>query len=138
MKLSLETHRLLRSLVTIVTLTLFAVFAMPSQSATVSATGTFVGQSDHVTTGSVTIEQDAGKVVLVLGEDFSLDGAPAPTIGFSKDGKFDAKTEFSKLKSKDGGQTYEVPSTIDLSVYDAVTIWCSKFSVPLGSASLTR
>ena len=136
MKLTIETHRLLRSLAAIVTVTLFAVFAMPAHSVEVAATGSFAGQSDHVTTGTATVEKDGDKVLLVLGEDFSLDGAPSPTIGFSKGGEFDIKTEFAKLKSNDGRQVYEVPASIDVSAYDAVTIWCSKFAVPLGSASL--
>jgi len=136
MKLEIETHRLLRLLAAIVAVTLFAIFAMPSHSATVSATGTFAGQSDHVTTGAVTIEKDGDKVLLVFGEDFSLDGAPSQTIGFSKSGEFDIKTEFAKLQSKSGRQVYEIPATIDVSAYDAVTVWCSKFAVPLGSASL--
>ena len=138
MKLAIETPRLLRSLAAIVTVTLFAVFAMPTHSAEVAATGSFTGQSDHVTTGTATIEKDGDKILLVLAENFSLDGAPSPTIGFSKGGKFDLKTEFTKLKSNSGRQVYEVPATIDVSAYDAVTVWCSKFAVPLGSASLSK
>ncbi|MGI9356989.1 MAG: DM13 domain-containing protein, partial [Rhizobiaceae bacterium] len=38
----------------------------------------------------------------------------------------------------EGRQLYEVPASIDLSAYDAVTIWCSKFAVPLGSANLNN
>lgn len=136
MKLAVETHRLLRSLTAIVAVTIFAIFAMPAHSADVVAKGTFAGQSDHVTTGSATIQREGGKVLLVLGENFSLDGAPSPTIGFSKSGKFDLKTEFTKLKSNDGRQVYEIPASIDIANYDAVTIWCSKFAVPLGSARL--
>ncbi|EFL90488.1 DM13 domain-containing protein [Ahrensia sp. R2A130] len=100
------------------------------------ATGSFYGESKHVTTGSVTIERDGDKVFVVLGENFSLDGAPNPTLGFTKDGKFDKATEFSDLKKLNGRQVYELPKGIMVSAYDAITVWCAKFAVPLGSAKL--
>ena len=100
------------------------------------ASGTFSGQSDHITTGKITIEKEGDKTFVVLHDDFSLDGAPSPTLGFSKAGAFDEKTEFAELKSLKGQQCYEVPSSILVSAYDAFTVWCGKFSVPLGSAKL--
>jgi hypothetical protein len=45
--------------------------------------------------------------------------------------------ELGKLKGTDGDQNYEVPGDLDLSKYRAVTIWCRRFSVNFGSASLT-
>ena len=108
----------------------------PVMAKDVLKSGQFMGQSDHVTTGSVTIEKDGDRIFVVLGPKFSLDGAPEPTLGFSNNGKFDVKTEFTKLKSNTGRQVYEVPKGIVVSAYDAFTVWCSKFSVPLGSARL--
>jgi hypothetical protein len=99
--------------------------------------GSFYGQSDHITTGKITIEKDGDRTIVILHNDFSLDGAPAPTLGFTKDGKFDQKTEFAKLKSLKGEQRYEVPKNVLVRTYDTFTVWCSKFSVPLGSAKLT-
>lgn len=98
--------------------------------------GQFSGANGHVTTGSVTIEKSNGKVLVVLAKNFSLDGAPEPTIGFSKAGKFDKATEFASLKANKGKQTYELPASINPSAYDRIHIWCSKFSVSLGSAKL--
>ncbi len=111
----------------------------PSTEATAGETilaGTFFGQSDHVTTGKITIEKDGDRTIVVLHEDFSLDGAPAPTLGFSKGENFDKETEFAKLESLKGEQRYEVPKGIVVKAYDTFTVWCSKFSVPLGSAKL--
>ena len=99
--------------------------------------GTFYGQSDHVVTGKVTIEKDGDKTYVVLGPGFTLDGATAPTLGFGNGEKFDVKTEFTKLKSHSGAQRYEVPKNILVSAYDTFTVWCSKFSIPLGSAKLS-
>lgn len=98
--------------------------------------GTFAGENDHTTTGKITIEKDGDRTIVVLHDDFSLDGAPNPTLGFSKAGEFDVKTEFTKLKSLKGEQRYEVPAGIIVNAYDAFTVWCSKFSISLGSAKL--
>lgn len=116
---------------------MLAVTGVPKAMAgEVLASGKFYGQSDHVTTGQVTIERDGDRVFVILGEDFSLDGAPAPTLGFGNGEKFDASTEFTKLKKLNGRQVYELPKSIALKAYDTFTVWCSKFSVPLGSAKL--
>ena len=108
----------------------------PSKAGELLKSGTFVGQSKHVTTGSVRIERDGDRTLVILGADFSLDGAPAPTLGFTKNGTFDKATEFAKLKALTGKQFYEISDKIDVSAYDTCTVWCAKFSVPLGSAAL--
>ena len=78
-------------------------------------TGSFKGDNGHVTTGNVTIKKEGGSMVVVLENNFSLDGAPAPTLGFSKGGKFDKATEFSALKSNTGRQVFKfvVPGNIN-------------------------
>ncbi len=106
------------------------------QEAALFASGAFEGRSDHVTTGRVSIRRDGETYLVVLEEDFSLDGAPAPTLGFG-DGEFIAETEFSSLRSKTGYQTYELPATIDPAEYTQFYVWCADFSVPLGVAALT-
>lgn len=98
--------------------------------------GTFEGRSNHITTGGATVLKNGAGYILVLEEDFSLDGAPAPTIGFGNSGRFDKATDFTKLNSKTGKQTYQLPANIDPSNYDEVYIWCRDFSVPLGVAKL--
>lgn len=108
----------------------------PVQASELLVSGTFSGQSDHVTTGNVIIEKEGDRTIVILQDNFSLDGAPSPTLGFSKGGSFDEKTEFTKLESLNGQQRYEVPANILVSGYDALTVWCGKFSIPLGSAKL--
>lgn len=98
--------------------------------------GTFSGQSGHEMSGRVTIEREGERTFVVLHDDFLLDGAPAPTLGFSNDGVFDQETEFAELASFTGAQRYEVPGSIQTSDYDTFTVWCADFSVPLGSAPL--
>ena len=119
-----------------------AVLAAPVQAGSagseVVGSGTFEGRSNHVTTGGVSILKTASGHVAVLEPDFSLDGAPAPTLGFGKSGKFDKASEFSELESKDGLQVYKLPANIDPAAYNEFYVWCAKFSVPLGVAKLEK
>jgi len=101
----------------------------------VQATGTFAGKSDHVTTGTASIVKTEGGYSVVLGEDFSLDGAPDPKVGLGKDG-YKKETKLGKLQSKSGRQSYAIPAEIDPSNYNEVWIWCERFNVPLGVATL--
>lgn len=98
--------------------------------------GEFVGKSDHITTGAVTVEKIANGYLVKLGGDFSLDGAPDPSVGFGKDGTYDADADVGNLASKVGEQTYLIPASVDISKYNEVYIWCGEFSVPLGVATL--
>lgn len=121
----------------------FAVGTMIGAATPVSAdggtairSGTFAGQSGHEMSGRVSIERVGERTFVVLHDDFVLDGAPAPTLGFSNDGAFDQDTDFAELAAFTGAQRYEVPGSIRTSDYDTFTVWCADFSVPLGSASL--
>ena len=122
-------------------LTLFAAAAATGTSAPALAgdklvvTGEFEGRSDHVTTGGVTIKKSGDGYMIELADDFSLDGAPDPKLGFGKDGKYDHGTTFSELKSKTGSQSYTT-GTFDGKKHDEIYVWCEKFNVPLGVAKL--
>ena len=110
--------------------------AAPADSTTtVVKSGTFEGRNDHITTGGVSIVKTDAGYVAVLEGDFSLDGAPAPTLGFGKGG-FDDKTEFTKLASTEGLQVYAIPSHINPSQFSEFYVWCSDFDVALGVAAL--
>ncbi|MEM7172744.1 MAG: DM13 domain-containing protein [Pseudomonadota bacterium] len=98
--------------------------------------GQFTGASDHITTGGVTIIETDSGVVVVLGSDFSLDGAPDPKVGFGNDGQYVEATKLGHLRNDKGLQVYAVPAGLDASKYNEVYIWCEKFSVPLGVASV--
>ena len=41
------------------------------------------------------------------------------------------------MKGNKGDQNYEVPTNIDLSQYQSVTIWCGRFGVNFATAPLT-
>ena len=93
--------------------------------------GTFVGASNHVTTGTAEI---AGTEVNLLA-DFTFDGAPDPKVALGKDG-YDKTTLMGPLKSNTGASSYAIPAGIDPAEYNEVWIWCERFNVPLGVATL--
>ncbi|MEO0822513.1 MAG: DM13 domain-containing protein [Pseudomonadota bacterium] len=103
--------------------------------AAVTARGSFVGASNHVTTGHARVLQSAGKFVIELEDDFSFDGAPDPKVALGNNG-YDADTILSPLRSNSGRQAYALKPGIDIGRYNEVWIWCEKFSVPLGVAKL--
>ena len=101
----------------------------------VLASGEFRGKSGHAASGGVSVVKTAQGVAVVLGPDFKFDGAPDPKLGFGKNG-YVKSTQFSILKSNSGKQTYDIPATIDPADYTEVWVWCEKYSVPLGVATL--
>ncbi len=62
---------------------------------------------------------------LVSGNDASQDAV-------KKNGYLDLGT----LKGNIGDQNYEIPAGTDLSKYQAVSVWCARFAVAFGGASL--
>ena len=97
-------------------------------------TASFIGENDHVVSGEVQLVQNGEVLYIVLGEDFSFDGAPDPRLGFSANDEFDEASTFSGLNLDSGKQVYRLPATLDVSQFDELTILCEKFSVPLAEA----
>lgn len=46
--------------------------------------------------------------------------------------------ELGSLKGNVGDQNYDLPASIDLNKYKAVTIWCQRFGVNFGTAPLKQ
>ena len=67
------------------------------------------------------------RVYLVAAND-ATDSATVTNAGF---------VEIAPMKGNIGDQNYELPATLDLNKYHAVTIWCKRFSVNFGTAPLT-
>ena len=109
--------------------------ATPALADETIAKGSFEGQSGHVAKGGVSVRKTSSGTVVVLAPDFSFDGAPDPKLGFGKNG-YDASTQFSALRSNSGEQSYEIPASVDPGDYNEVWVWCEKYAVPLGVATL--
>lgn len=127
------------SITAAVILTVSAGFAGTANAAEPFATGSFTGHNDHVTTGGVTIVKTAnGGAVVILDTNFSLDGAPDPSVGFGKDGTFAKATDLGALTQNDGLQVFVVPATVNVDDFNEVYIWCEQFNVSLGVASIAQ
>ena len=115
---------------------LFLGFSIQAQAANgdVIASGNFKGTNGHVTKGDIMVVEMNGGHVIKLGENFSLDGAPDPSVAFVANGK--NPVIISALKSNKGAQTYAVPDDLDPSDYDKFYIWCDQYSVSLGETKL--
>ncbi len=113
-----------------------AVAASPALAGGHGRIGTFVGKSNHVTTGRAELAKEGGKYVVHLLDDFTFDGAPDPKVALGKDG-YDKSTLMGLLKKNRGKSSYEVPAGINGDDYNEVWIWCERFNVPLGVAKLS-
>lgn len=108
----------------------------PAISPNLIAQGEFEGRSDHVTSDETYILKTDSGYALVLSNDFFLDGAPTPVLGFGKDGEYVKSSQFAKLDKKTGRQTYTLPADFTPSQFNEVYVWCERFSIPLGVAKI--
>ena len=115
---------------------LFMLTATPAFSDEVLRKGTFAGKSNNVTSGSASLVKAGSGFQIRLGANFNHDGAPDPWVGFGSNGKYVKATQLAKLKTNTGAQTYAVPASIDVSKYNEISVWCSRFGVPLGVAKI--
>lgn len=107
-----------------------------ASDARVTATGSFVGDSNHETRGGVRVLRSEGQWIVELGDDFFHDGAPDPKVALGNDG-FREEAILAPLRSLTGKQTYALTPGLNIGNYNQVWIWCEQFSVPLGHANLT-
>jgi hypothetical protein len=112
--------------------------ASADQATAATATGTFTGANDHITTGGVSVVRtENGGAVVILDTNFSLDGAPDPSVGFGVDGEYIAATDLGELGENTGLQAFAVPASVDVDAFNEIYIWCDEFNVSLGVAILT-
>ncbi len=113
-----------------------AVMVPIANAADAGSAGIFTGASGHATKGAVSIVKTSSGLSVVLGDNFSLDGAPDPKVGLGKNGQYDTNAQLGHLGSNTGKQSYKIPASVDISGYNEVYIWCEKYSVPLGVARI--
>lgn len=105
--------------------------------------GTFKSVA-HDTKGMAAIhELDGGKRILRLSDFETSNGPDLRVFLVAANDAADSDTvknagyiELGALKGNIGDQNYDVPKSVDLAKYKAVTIWCNRFSVNFGTAAL--
>ncbi len=124
--------------------------SLPSTASTTNvaettlATGNFHGVA-HKSTGQASIYQLAdGKRILRFtnfetsnGPDVHVYLVAANDATDSESVKKAGFVEIGGLKGNIGDQNYELPASIDLTKYRAVTIWCQRFAVNFATAPLS-
>jgi hypothetical protein len=100
----------------------------------------------HETAGTAAVYRlPDGQRVLRL-TDFQTSNGPdvrvylvaAPEVKDNDTVKKAGFIELGKLKGNQGDQNYPVPASVDLEKYRSVSIWCARFGVNFGAASLQR
>ncbi|MGI9607942.1 MAG: DM13 domain-containing protein [Acidimicrobiales bacterium] len=106
---------------------------MPGDVSTPYA-GTFSGNSRYDITGDALVLNDGSEQRFLRFEDFDSSNGPDLNVYLrADDGSF---IDLGDLKGNIGDQNYEIPTDVDLSVYDTVEIWCVRFGVGFGQAEL--
>ncbi len=117
------------------------------QSPVVLAEGSFISH-EHSTTGSVKIllYSDGSRILRI--ENLETSNGPklevwltdAPVINgvdgwrVFDDGKY---LNLGALKGNIGSQNYVIPTDTDLDEFSSISIWCERFSVSFGAATLS-
>ena len=109
-----------------------------AQSSAALASGTFSGRSDHITTGAVRLVKTQTGYGLEFAEDFSLDGAPDPIVAIGNGETYSKANKLGALQKITGSQNYALPASFTPGQFSQVYVWCEKFDVPLGVATLTQ
>ena len=107
------------------------------------AIGRFKGYA-HETEGDASIYEVNGQRVLRLtnfktsnGPDVHVYLVAAPDAKDDATVKIAGFVDLGSMKGNVGDQNYDVPGSVDLQKYQAVTIWCARFNVNFGTAPLT-
>jgi hypothetical protein len=100
----------------------------------------------HETEGVATVHDlGGGRRILRLtsfrtsnGPDVHVYLVAAPVMTDDESVKHAEIEDLGALKGNLGDQNYELPERLDLSRYQSVSIWCKRFGVNFGSASLQK
>ena len=110
-----------------------------SQTVKPQSKGTFASYA-HETTGTAQILEVDGKSVLRL-SDFKTSNGPDVHVLLVKgtnpqEVKDGAYLDLGNIKGNQGDQNYTLPTGTNPSDYSSVTIWCKRFAVSFGGATL--
>ncbi|HEX9756263.1 MAG TPA: DM13 domain-containing protein [Nitrospiria bacterium] len=99
-------------------------------------TGMLEGAEGHKAAGKVSIVHiEKGKTLLRL-SSATIDKVPDGRVYLAKDGDYQKGVELGKLKKFSGDLEFKIPHNVDTEDYNSVVVWCKKFNVEIGRASL--
>jgi len=107
------------------------------------AEGGFIPLGRYSGEGTALVLNDGTDQRFLRFENFSTDNGPDLRVYLTASdangdtGAFDDDfVDLGVLKGNIGDQNYEIPTDVDLSVYDTVVVWCVRFSTPFTAADL--
>jgi hypothetical protein len=96
--------------------------------------GQFEGVSRYSVSGDALVLNNGTEQRFLRFENFNSSNGPDLKVYLRADnGDF---VNLGNLRGNVGDQNYEIPPDVDLSVFNTVDIWCERFSVGFGVASL--
>lgn len=99
-----------------------------------AASGTFTGLSDYAVSGDAVVLSNGTEQRFLRFENFVADNGPDLKVYLrAENGEF---VSLGNLSGNIGDQNYEIPADVDLEVFNSVEIWCERFSVGFGVATL--
>ncbi|MFE7719997.1 DM13 domain-containing protein [Nocardia rhizosphaerihabitans] len=110
----------------------------------VIATGEFLSH-EHDTSGSVQLQRTPEGTLVLRITDLRTSDGPALRVWLTDQPvirddwhNFDDGThvDLGALEGNEGNQNYELPAGTDLSTIKSVSIWCARFHVSFGAATL--
>lgn len=109
----------------------------PAQDARL-ARGRFRGADGHASSGTATAVRRAGGGRRLTFSNFETDGGLDVRVYLVDGDGSDVKdhVELGRLKGERGNQQYTVPSSVDLSRYRTVVLWCIPYTVRVAVAPL--
>jgi hypothetical protein len=95
------------------------------------------GSGGHHAAGTVTLSGEMGHYVLTFA-DISVDKVPDGHVYLGRGGDRKAGLHLGTLEQFAGTVTFALPAETDPGNYDSVIIYCEKFDVEIGRASLSK
>jgi hypothetical protein len=120
-----------------------AVIAQPSVKTMATQPSGIFQSVEHPTSGNARLIKDAKqRHYLVLDNTFKTDPGPDLYVILHRSARpqsYNSKNYviLGRLQKVSGQQQYAIPSTINLSEYQSVVIWCRQFNATFGYAPLT-
>ena len=97
--------------------------------------GDFSGVSSYTIEGQALVLNDGSEQRFLRFENFSTNNGPdLKVILRAENGDL---VNLGPLEGNIGNQNYEIPPEVDLNVFNAVEIYCERFSVTFGGAALS-
>jgi hypothetical protein len=116
---------------------------VPAPQIVTLAEGGFIPLGRYSGEGTAVVLNDGTDQRFLRFENFSTDNGPDLRVYLTASdangdtGAFDDDfVDLGVLKGNIGDQNYEIPTDVDLSVYDTVVVWCVRFSTPFTAADL--